>query len=332
MRIWFPTIAAGSGADVYVRRLSAALKKHGVDAIVTWFPHWFELAPWLLRAVSPPPGTDIIHVNSWHGPAFYRKGIPFVVTCHHVVHSRHYLPFATALQRLYHRLLVRRWEAYSFEKANRVIAISRFTASCIADVFEGRQSEVIHLWVDTDQFVPAKGIERRKDGPFRMFFLGNPIKRKGFELLSEIMERLGSEFVLHYSAGRGAVHSKKPPSNMICIGRLFTEDVIKELQTSHALLFPSRFEGFGYAALEAMACGVPVIAARSSAIPEVVEHEKTGILCGTDDVNGFVQACRRLAGNEGFRMRLSRQARDAAVSRFDEEELVPRYLKLYEDL
>lgn len=317
---------------MYVRRLSAAIKKRGIDGVITWFPHGFELCPYLLRNVRPPPGTDIIHVNSWHGPAFYRKGIPLVVTCHHVVHSRHYLPFATALQRLYHRLLVKRWEAYSFEKANRVIAISHFTAACIAEVFEGRQSDVIHLWVDTGQFSPAKGIKRRQDEPFRLFFLGNSIRRKGFDLLPHVMSRLGPQFVLHCTAGRDAIHSKKLPSNMICIGRLSTEDVVKELQGSHALLFPSRFEGFGYAALEAMACGVPVIAARSSAISEVVEHERTGILCEVDDVNGFVQACRLLAKNEELRLNLARQARDAAVSRFKEEDLVNRYLRLYDSL
>lgn len=332
MRIWFPCIETHSGSDVYVQRLSLALQKHGIDAVVTWFPHWFELAPWLLRSVSPPPGTNIIHVNSWHGPAFYRKGIPFVVTCHHCVHSMHYLPFATPLQRLYHRLLVRWCEAYSFEKANHVIAISQFTASCIQDVFGKIQTEVIYLWVDTGQFLPATGLERRKNGPFRLFFLGNPIKRKGFELLSEIMRRLGPDFVLRYTSGRGVVSSINLPSNMSCVGRLSTKEVIKELQSSHALLFPSRFEGFGYAALEAMACGVPVIAARSSAIPEVVKHEETGLLCDIDDVNGFVQACRRLSEDESFRMRLAEQSRHAAVSRFNEKDLIDHYVRLYKEL
>lgn len=331
MRIWFPCIETHSGSDVYVRRLAMALQKRGIDVIVSWFPRWFELAPWLLRPVSPPLSTDIIHVNSWHGPAFYRKGIPLVVTCHHVVHSRHYSGFATPFQRLYHRLLVKSCEEYSIRRASRVIAVSHFTAACIQEVFQ-RQSEVIHLWVDTDMFLPLWGSARRGNEPFRLLFLGNPIKRKGFDLLPEVMRRLGAEFVLHYTAGRGVENAKDMPSNTVCIGRLSQAGVVKELQTAHALLFPSRFEGFGYAALEAMACGVPVIATHSSAIPEVVEHEKTGILCGIDDVNGFVQACRLLAKNEGLRLKLAKQAREAAVSRFQEEELVSRYLRLYETL
>lgn len=331
MRIWFPCIEAHSGSDVYVRRLAAALKRRGVDVVVTWFSRWFELAPWLLRCVSPPREVDIIHINSWHGPAFYRRGIPLVVTCHNVVHSRHYWGFVTPFQRMYYRLLVRQWEEYSMRRASRVIAISRFTAACIQEVFE-RQSEVIHNWVDTKVFSPAQRINPRGTGPFRLLFLGNPIKRKGFDLLPEVMKRLGQDFVLYYTAGREAVNIRKMPSNMICLGRLSQEGVVKELQRAHALLFPSRFEGFGYAALEAMACGVPVIASRSSAIPEVVEHEHTGILCEIDDVNGLVQACRRLAKDEGLRLKLARQAREAAVFRFDEEKLVSMYLRLYEAL
>ncbi len=331
MRIWFPCIETHSGSDVYVRRLATALQKRGIDAVVSWFPHAFELAPWLLRPVSPPSCTDIIHVNSWHGPAFYRKDIPLVVTCHHVVHSRHYLGFATPFQRLYHRMWVKLWEEYSIRRASRVIAISSFTEACIQEVFK-RQSEVIHLWVNTGMFLPLQGLNSRANEPFRLFFLGNPIKRKGFDLLPEVMRRLGPQFMLRYTAGRGVKNSKDMPANMVCVGRLSHEGVVNELQAAHALLFPSRFEGFGYAALEAMACGIPVIAARSSAIPEVVEHEKTGILCDIDDVNGFVQACRLLAKNEGLRMKLARQAREVAVSRFDEKELVSRYLRLYEAL
>jgi glycosyltransferase involved in cell wall biosynthesis len=242
------------------------------------------------------------------------------------------LGFVTPFQRLYHRLLVKRWEEYSMRRASRVIADSRFTADCIFEVFGRKDTEVIHLWVDTGRFVPAQGPKRRENGPFRLLFLGNPIKRKGFDLLPEVMKRLGPEFVLYYTAGRNAVHLRDMPPNMICLGRLSQEGVIRELQRAHALLFPSRFEGFGYAALEAMACGVPVIAARSSAIPEVVEHEKTGILCEIDDVSGLVQACRLLAENEGLRLNLAGQAREAAVARFDEEELLSQYLRLYEAL
>lgn len=330
MRIWFPTIAAGSGADVYVERLSSALKRRGIDAIVTWFPRWFELCPWLLRSVSPPPATDIIHVNSWHGPAFYRKDIPLVVTCHNVVHSRHYLPFATPAQRLYHRLLVKRWEAYSLERAAQVIAVSRFTADCIREVFD-KPSEVIYNWVDFEMFLPAKAPMYRNDGPFRLFFLGNPIRRKGFDIVSEIMQRLGAKFVLHYTAGR-FFSVKGLPSNMICVGRLSQEDVVKELQTSHALLFPSRFEGFGYALLEAMACGVPVVAARSSAIPEVVEDGRTGILCDVDDIDGFVQACRFLANDMELWHSLRENARKVAISRFNEDVLLKHYIDIYNQL
>lgn len=332
MRIWLPAVKTSSGSDVYVQRLSTALQKRGIDVVVSWFHSGFELAPWLLRLVPPPRGVDIIHINSWHGPAFYRRGIPLVVTCHHVVHSQGYLGFVTPFQRLYHRLLVKRWEEYSMRRASRVIADSRFTADCIFEVFGRKDTEVIHLWVDTGRFVPAQGPKRRGNGPFRLLFLGNPIKRKGFDLLPEVMKRLGPEFVLYYTAGRSAVHLRDMPPNMICLGRLSQEGVIRELQRAHALLFPSRFEGFGYAALEAMACGVPVIAARSSAIPEVVEHEKTGILCEIDDVSGLVQACRLLAENEGLRLNLAGQAREAAVARFNEEELLSQYLRLYEAL
>ena len=80
MKIWLPAIQGGSGADVFILRLCEALRREGYDAEISWFPNFCELFPFLLRRVPPPPGTAIIHANSWHAFAFKRKSIPLVVT------------------------------------------------------------------------------------------------------------------------------------------------------------------------------------------------------------------------------------------------------------
>jgi glycosyltransferase involved in cell wall biosynthesis len=73
------------------------------------------------------------------------------------------------------------------------------------------------------------------------------------------------------------------------------------------LVYPSFYEGFGLPALEAMACGTPVIAADNSALPEVVGD--AGLLVGARDVDGFAHAITTLARDADFRERLSQRGR-----------------------
>jgi alpha-maltose-1-phosphate synthase len=95
-----------------------------------------------------------------------------------------------------------------------------------------------------------------------------------------------------------------------------------------ALLFPTRLEGFGYAAAEAMACGIPVIATNGSSLPEVVSHGRSGILCAIDDIRAFAAAARQLAENPPLRARMAQNARAEAVTHFSIATMGEAYSKM----
>jgi glycosyltransferase involved in cell wall biosynthesis len=84
--------------------------------------------------------------------------------------------------------------------------------------------------------------------------------------------------------------------------------------------------------LEAMGCGLPVIAASSSSLPEVVADGQTGLLCPVDDVAAFVAAARRLQSDAGLWRTMRLAARERAVARFSEAQQVQRYLDHYRAL
>lgn len=333
MKIWLPTIQGGSGTDVFTRRLSHALERRGVESEITWFPPSFQLAPNLLRFVPPPRGTTVTHANSWNGFAFARKGIPLVVTEHLNVLDPSYRPYKSLVQRIYHESFIRRFVLASFRMASAITAVSQFTASSLRAVWPGRSARAIHNWIDVRTFTPRNQEGHRGQRPFRLLFVGNLSRRKGADLLAPIMSEMGPHFQLCFTAG---LRQSKPipmERNMIPIGRITEESVlVGAYQECDAVLVPSRFEGFGLSALEGMACGKPVIASRSSSLPEVVEDGVTGILCPIGDVAAFAAACRRLAENPDLLHKYGEAARRRAEELFSEEVILPQYVALYENL
>jgi glycosyltransferase involved in cell wall biosynthesis len=102
------------------------------------------------------------------------------------------------------------------------------------------------------------------------------------------------------------------------------------LSIADVFLMPSGSETFGLAALEAMSCGVPVVASDIGGLPELVVDEETGYLCPLGDVDAFVERAARLLGSEEHQTDMAAAARRRAVEVFDIEKVVPRYEDYYE--
>jgi glycosyltransferase involved in cell wall biosynthesis len=116
------------------------------------------------------------------------------------------------------------------------------------------------------------------------------------------------------------------------LGKLTHAQVPDAYRSADALLFPTRLEGFGYAAVEAMACALPVVATNSSSIPEIVQHGQTGHLCQQDDVAGFVSAVRALAADPQMWKRMGDAGRRRAVEHFQIDKMVSAYINVCEQL
>jgi N-acetyl-alpha-D-glucosaminyl L-malate synthase BshA len=110
------------------------------------------------------------------------------------------------------------------------------------------------------------------------------------------------------------------------------DQVVPLLSVAHAFLLPSSQESFGLAALEAMACEVPVIASRIGGLPELVEDGVSGFLHDKDDLEGMARSAIRLLTDEPFHSRMAEAARRRAREQFCDSKIVPVYEAYYREI
>jgi N-acetyl-alpha-D-glucosaminyl L-malate synthase BshA len=110
------------------------------------------------------------------------------------------------------------------------------------------------------------------------------------------------------------------------------QSVDELLACADLFLLPSKNESFGLAALEALACGTPVIASAMGGLPEVVTHGETGFLFPMGSVEEMAEAGIALLKDPGLWSRFSQAARADAVARFSNQAVLPMYEGLYQDV
>ena len=108
--------------------------------------------------------------------------------------------------------------------------------------------------------------------------------------------------------------------------------IVDYLSASDLLLLPSAQESFGLAALEAMACEVPVVASRVGGVPEVVTDGETGFLSAVGDVEKMAADAGRVLADPELRANMGRRARESAISRYHTDKVIPEYIKFYEHI
>ncbi len=113
------------------------------------------------------------------------------------------------------------------------------------------------------------------------------------------------------------------------LGRI--ENVAPLLSSADLFLLPSEHESFGLSALEALACGVPVVASNAGGIPEVIQSGVTGALLPVGDIDGMAAAATRILSDDTVWARMSVAAAADARLRFSESRVIGQYEATYED-
>lgn len=333
-RVWLPHLRARSGADVFVGRLAKALAHAGYEPIVQTFEHHYQYAPWLLTACRQPVATDIVVANSWNAFAFKRCGVPLVVYVHHCVAHHGYPDWKSWPQAVFHNALVSRFERASFDKGDAIVAVSNSTRRDLTNDYDLRSVKVIGNWVDTARFCPVQASTQSEGRRARVLILGNMSRRKGGDLIAPFCEALGTQFTVTVVAGlRGKAPSiSARGAELRFVSGLSESELIETYQATDIVACLSRHEGFGYTALEGMACAKPVVAFDVPGLRDVIKHGETGFLSPRENIVDMAERCRSLINSASLAGQFGAAGRQRAINVFGEKQAVDAYSSLFNEL
>jgi glycosyltransferase involved in cell wall biosynthesis len=276
---------------------------------------------------------DIVHDNQSLGYGLLRlvkAGVPTVATVHHPVAIDRELELAAAPSR-YRRLTLRRWYAFTRMQARvapRLDAVTTVSESSRTDIgthlgVPTERIEVIPVGIDPDVFTPPPP-DQPRDPASIVVVTSADVPLKGLVHLLEAVAKLRTERTVHLTVV-GSARPGGPAQTALerlalgdavtFTGPLPEADLVRLLQQAAVVAIPSLYEGFSLPAIEAMACGTPLVTTDAGALPEVVGTQ-AGVRVKAGDVGELTAALELVLDSPGLQEQLGRAGRRRVLAAY----------------
>jgi glycosyltransferase involved in cell wall biosynthesis len=199
------------------------------------------------------------------------------------------------------------------ELADVVIVPSTFVERTVKRFIE-KPCMLAQYGVDTDFWQPTTK-PKKTDGPLRFIYVGQLSIRKGTPILIEAWTRAALKNAEIYLVGTWLLADRmrrQLPSNVRCVGPCSKEELRSHYQSADVFVFPSFFEGFALVLLEAMACGLPVIASDASGATDIIDQQM-GRLLPPGEVEAWTDGLRFMAERHDQLSQMKAAARAKAL-------------------
>ena len=290
---------------------------------------------------------DVVFDNqslSWGLLGLQASGVPVVSVIHHPLHLDREADFAIdprlhkkVRRTLYFPLFMQQQVA---KRLARIVTVSEASRREIERCFGIPEKDVpvVYNGTDSERFRPHPEVAKQAD----LLFVGRTEDRKkGIGTLLEALSLLPGHVTLKIVDGRIPPHGLVPrlierfglEGRVIIQDRfLETPELVREYSTGRIAVVPSFFEGFGFPASEAMACGLPVIANAAGALPEVIGSDgRAGRLVPPRDPRALAAAIAELLADPALQARMGRKARQRIEKSFRWSEAAERLIDVFEE-
>lgn len=286
--------------------------------------------------------VDLLHCPSYICP-LRRVGIPYVVTIHDTI-AIDYPQFCKRTNALYYGLFMRR----TVSTAAGIVAVSGSTRNDITRLFGVNTAKIHSIYPGIDpRFRVARDEERVSRVKERcrlpdhfILYVGNIEPKKNIATLLAVIERLRARGVRHKMVivGKRAwrthaelkqIRKLEGSGDIVMTGYVPRADLPSVYQLADCFVFPSFYEGFGFPPLEAMACGVPVVASDRGALKETLGD--AACLVEPDDAEGIAEGICALVKDRALRARFVDRGLDR-VRRFSWAQAARETLALYREI
>ncbi|MDQ3013594.1 MAG: N-acetyl-alpha-D-glucosaminyl L-malate synthase BshA [Acidobacteriota bacterium] len=257
-----------------------------------------------------------------------------------------YLPFVTTLHGTDITLVGSRKSflpitKFSIAQSDAVTSISQYLADETCRTFGLGGIEVIPNFINAEEYQRRENEALHRQlaprGEKLLMHVSNfrPVKRIGdcIHAFAKIKPHLPVRLVLCGDGPERAGAEKLAQEYGLADDVLFAgqvPNIADYLSVADLLLVPSETESFGLAALEAMACEVPVIATNTGGLPEVVLDGENGYLVALGDTQTIAERAVEILSDEKKQHEMGRRGRAWAVEQFNTERVIPQYERLYE--
>ncbi|MHC1741661.1 MAG: glycosyltransferase family 4 protein [Syntrophobacteraceae bacterium] len=145
-----------------------------------------------------------------------------------------------------------------------------------------------------------------------------------------LRERLPQKIQLYYASGLRSSRPFHDMAGLTCLGSVPHHRMPEIYREMDILFMPTIREGLSLAILEAMACGLPVVATDDSSIPEQIEEGLGGYLCAREDIDGFAERIMTLAESPASRKQMGEFNQTRVEQQFSVEKMISEYRQLFE--
>lgn len=275
-------------------------------------PSYFFKAMRSIRKSIEQIEPDVIHIHSSFAGLFVRSLYLFKPKKVKIVYCSHGWSFLMDVP-FYKKFLFLQIEKLLSRKTDVIINISNFEyEESTKQGIPKHKSVVVYNGVDDPKQASAVALMTSDPGKINVLFVGRFDRQKGIDILLQALKQQPLPDIQVYLIGDKVLHDfdyADLPDNVKIIGWINNEQIDAYYQMSDVVIIPSRWEGFGLVAVEAMRNKKPLIVSNRGALPEIVKQDENGYIFDLNAPQQLIQILSglnrdelRKMGETGYRM------------------------------